>query len=278
MSKFDYEEIPAECTVEFRETIKVVRMDTRSIFTILGSMLAQAAQENREKAESIGLVFDINIALLEVLGDRLRTICTLECMGTESEFGFHIDTDPKRREFEVYLACYVSGLRVSEHAILEASYTQACCLLRQDMESLTQLIHTLGDTLKGGKSPQIGVLEEQLRRLYTPLTNITHLTAKDVLRYFIEPSFFHHPADRLTLPMLADCQPSHKEETCKLLLAVRALVMICVIGVLEKYIRLYFEHLAMDNKTRGQLENAYRLLCEEVPDVAEYPLNFDAVL
>lgn len=244
-------------------------------YSVLSIMIDKASKENHENSIRFSALTELSWNIVNILSKRIRKLCSFECMGKQSDFGFHIEVDEKRREFEVLVACYVSGLRISELAVTEGAYSQACCLLRQEIESLTQLIHVFNDTRSNDRAPNIKVLERQLKDIYSLLTGVAHLISKEDLQNFSSLAYQHHPADRLTLPMLADCLPSFKKEYCDLLLAIRALTMICVLGVIDKYMARHFPHLAMTPSEIEELKEIYNLLCRSVPEVSEHVLRFE---
>jgi hypothetical protein len=245
-------------------------------FSTLGMELDKAAKENLALSLKTGPILNVNLQAARILSSRIRRICTFECMVIENDVGYSVIIDEKRREFEVLMACYAAGLRISEISILEGSYSQACCLLRQDIESLTHLTHVLKDTRKGKKAPNIAVLELQMKKVYSDLTEVAHLTSDEILRDFSALSH-HHPADRITLPMGADCLPCYRRGVCNVLLGIRALTMICIIGVLEKYIKMYFPHLVMSSETMEELKSEYKKLSMEIPELCEHPLDFEVI-
>lgn len=245
-------------------------------YSTLGIQLEKAAKENIALSVKTGPILNVNLQIARILSSRIRRICTFECMVIESDAGYSVIIDEKRREFEVLMACYAAGLRISEISILEGSYSQACCLLRQDIESLTHLTHVLKDTRKGKKAPNIAVLELQMKKIYSDLTEVAHLTSDEILRGFSALSH-HHPADRITLPMGADCLPCYRRDICNVLLGIRALTMICIIGVFEKYIKMYFPQLAISSEIMNGLKSEYEKLSLEIPELCEHPLDFQLI-
>ena len=244
-------------------------------YSTLNIMLESASKENLENSLQSSSLLEINWSIIRILSVKIRKLCSFECIGSQTDQGIHIIIDDKRREFEVLIACYISGMRISESAITEGAYSQACCLLRQEIESLCQLTHVFNDTRSKDRAPNIKVLERQFKDIYSLLSGVAHLTSTEALENFSSLTFKHHPADRLTLPMLADCLPSYKKECCDLLLGIRALTMICVLGVIDKYLKQHYPPLTMKPDEIDELKKIYELLCRAVPEISEHTLNLD---
>lgn len=243
--------------------------------SMLEFMLEKASNENHKSSFQSSELLELNWNIIRILSGKIRKLCSFECTVTKTEHGFHIVIDEKRREFEILIACYISGIRISELAITEGAYSQACCLLRQEIESLTQLTHVFNDTRSNNRAPNIKVLDRQFKDIYSLLTGVAHLISKDALKGFSALTYQHHPSDRLTLPMLADCLPSYKKEYSDLLLGIRALTMICVLGVIDKYAKRHFPQLAMTTKAIEELKEIYKCLSISVPEISEHSLNFE---
>jgi len=87
-----------------------------------------------------------------------------------------IEMTPTKKERDALFASFVIGLNVCEEAIATGAYMQANALLRQELETLSQLIAVRAGNRKHRKTPNIGNLEESLRRLYDDLSAATHLS------------------------------------------------------------------------------------------------------
>lgn len=83
---------------------------------------------------------------------------------------------------DALFASFVIGLDGCEHAIAEGRYLQAHALLRQEMETVAQLTAIQLGRHKDGQTPNVGVLEKSLSRLYGDLSAAAHVAKHDVVR------------------------------------------------------------------------------------------------
>lgn len=95
--------------------------------------------------------------------------------------GLRVPVSPGSLDRDAIIAAFVVGLSVCEDAILEARYVQSSALLRQELEMLALLSALRAGEPPKGKTPNVARLTEDLRRLYSSLTNMTHLTDRDLI-------------------------------------------------------------------------------------------------
>ena len=85
-------------------------------------------------------------------------------------------------------ASYFIGMDLCERAIAEGRYLQAHALLRQEMETLAQLKAVSLGSRNANRSPNIGLLEESLRRTYDELSSAAHVSKHYIVRQATEYS------------------------------------------------------------------------------------------
>jgi hypothetical protein len=85
-------------------------------------------------------------------------------------------------ERSALFAAYFIGMDLCERAIEEGRYLQAHVLLRQEMETLAQLKAVRHGSRNESRSPNIAVLEESIRRIYSELSSAAHLSAHHIVR------------------------------------------------------------------------------------------------
>lgn len=86
------------------------------------------------------------------------------------------------QERDALFASFVIGIKICETAVAEGRYLQASALLRQEMETLAQLKAVRAGNRNEKKSPNVGVLESSLARLYGELSAGAHLSKHRVVR------------------------------------------------------------------------------------------------
>jgi hypothetical protein len=95
--------------------------------------------------------------------------------------GVLLRTDGKRtqdgylnQERRVLFASYVVGMPLCEQAIEEGRYLQALTLLRQEMETLAQIVTSHAGSRKPGKLATVAVLGKDIARVYGDLSAAAH--------------------------------------------------------------------------------------------------------
>jgi hypothetical protein len=90
-------------------------------------------------------------------------------------------TDTSEERGALFAAFFI-GMDLCEHAIEEGRYLQAHALLRQEMETLAQLKAVRLGKRKDAGSPNVSVLEESIRRMYSELSSAAHVSAHHIVR------------------------------------------------------------------------------------------------
>jgi len=89
---------------------------------------------------------------------------------------------PTSEERDALFASFVIGIESCESAIAEGRYLQAQALLRQEMETLAQLKAVSAGKRNTKQSPNVGVLEKSLARLYGGLSDAAHVSKHYIVR------------------------------------------------------------------------------------------------
>ena len=93
-------------------------------------------------------------------------------------------------EREALFASFIIGIKTCEDAIAEGRYLQALALLRQEMETLAQLKAVRAGNRNESRSPNVGVLEKSLARMYGELSAAAHVAKHDFVRFCLPPGMF----------------------------------------------------------------------------------------
>jgi hypothetical protein len=125
-----------------------------------------ASNHVREKSKlSFGRMVDAHLLVSGVLaGVLLRT------NGKRTQDGI------PNQERRVLFASYVVGMPLCELAIEDGRYLQALTLLRQEMETLAQIVASHAGQRKPGKIATVAVLGKDISRLYGELSEAAHAT------------------------------------------------------------------------------------------------------
>lgn len=129
-----------------------------------------ASNHVREKSKaSFGRMVDAHLLVSGVLaGALLRTNGKLTQDGILNQ------------ERRVLLASYVVGMPLCEQAIEEGRYLQALTLLRQEMETLAQIVTSHAGQRKPGKLATVAVLGKDISRVYGELSSAAHASSHDM--------------------------------------------------------------------------------------------------
>lgn len=93
-----------------------------------------------------------------------------------------VEATDTSEERSALFAAYFIGIDLCERAIEEGRYLQAHALLRQEMETLAQLKAVSRGSRNESRSPNISVLEQSLRRMYSELSSAAHVSAHHIVR------------------------------------------------------------------------------------------------
>lgn len=95
-------------------------------------------------------------------------------------------------ELTALLASFVIGMDLCERAVAEGRLLQAAALVRQEMETVTQMVAVSSGKYCDGKTPNVRVLEESLRRMYSSLSEAAHVSRHSIVR---SATLFHGDAE-----------------------------------------------------------------------------------
>lgn len=118
--------------------------------------------------------------------DAHLLICGVLATGMLRTNGKIVRATDATEERSALFASYFIGMDLCERAIEEGRYLQAHALLRQEMETLAQLKAVSRDTRNEGRSPDVAVLEESLRRTYSELSSAAHVSKHNIVRQATE--------------------------------------------------------------------------------------------
>lgn len=173
-----------------------------------------------------------------------------------------------REKFEAVLASYITGIRTVEGIIFEGAYVQACCLIRQELEALTQMRHIMNGTSKAKKAPNIKVLEKHHKLIYSELTGVAHLSHHEDLSSMAKGSSFAQ--DLLISPLQFNFISEFDSSLSKNLFAIHYSVIIEVLLCLDEYFSKYIPTVELGLESQENLFNAHNKLVELVPKL-EFP-------
>jgi len=123
-----------------------------------------AGNEVRAKTrDALGRMADAHLLIAGVIGGML-----LRTDGKRTESG------DAMHERCVLFASYVVGMSLCEQAIEEGRYLQSLALLRQEMETLAQVVSSQSGKRKHGKVANVTVLRKDISRLYGTLSAAAH--------------------------------------------------------------------------------------------------------
>jgi hypothetical protein len=82
----------------------------------------------------------------------------------------------EREIFESILSVFSFSLLPVKQLIFEGSYVSACTLLRSNIETMVQLRKILEGRYKTGETPRVSREDESIRRIYSEITGLAHLS------------------------------------------------------------------------------------------------------
>lgn len=132
---------------------------------------SQGVEVRRQSMSAYGRLLDAHLLLTGVLGAALLRVN-----------GKITQTTPIYELCDPLYASFVIGLESSEGAIAEGRYLQAHALLRQEMETVAQLVAIRQGRRQEGKQPNVALLEKSLARLYGELSASAHVAKHHIMR------------------------------------------------------------------------------------------------
>lgn len=142
--------------------------------TLYGAQSFAGDQVRAKSKASFGRMIDAHLLVSGVLAAVL-----LRTNGKRTQDGL------LNQERRVLFASYVVGMSVCELAIQEGRYLQAMTLLRQEMETLAQIVESHDGTRKPGQTANVKVLGKDLSRVYGDLSAAAHASSHDMVSGFV---------------------------------------------------------------------------------------------
>jgi hypothetical protein len=137
--------------------------------TLYGAQKVVCDQVRSNTKAALGRIVDAHLLVRGVLaGVLLRTD------------GKRIEDGILHQERRVLFASYVIGMPLCEQAIEEGRYLQAFTLLRQEMETLAQIVTSHAGKRKPGKLASVAVLGKDISRIYGDLSAAAHASNHDM--------------------------------------------------------------------------------------------------
>jgi hypothetical protein len=149
------------------EQLKVILREPTA--TLHAAQKAASDQVRTRTKPGFGRLVDAHLLVCGVLGGVL-----LRTNGKRTQDSLLI------QERRVLFASYVVGMPLCEQAIEEGRYLQALTLLRQEMETLAQIITSHAGRRKPGKQATMSVLAKDISRIYGDLSAAAHASNHDM--------------------------------------------------------------------------------------------------
>jgi hypothetical protein len=140
-----------------------------SASTLYAAQKVASDQVRAQSKAALGRMVDAHLLVSGVLGGVL-----LRTNGKLTQEGL------LNQERRVLFASYVVGLPLCELAIVEGRYLQALTLLRQEMETLAQIVISHSGQRKPGKLANVAVLGRDISRIYGDLSAAAHASNHDM--------------------------------------------------------------------------------------------------
>ncbi|WP_017216664.1 hypothetical protein [Pseudoalteromonas sp. NJ631] len=139
-----------------------------------------------------------------------------------------------REKFESILSIFALGLSPVKKLIFEGAYVQSCTLLRSNIEIMVQLKKILEDKYVEKQTPRISNLDEKMRRIYSELTGLAHLSDSKFLSSITKGSYYSGEA--LLTPLLRVLTPQFNEGLSKALFSIHVVCSIEIILLIDEYL------------------------------------------
>ncbi|WP_025536856.1 hypothetical protein [Vibrio parahaemolyticus] len=170
----------------------------------------------------------------------------------------------RRDGIESMIASFSIGTTSIETLLRDGAYIQACAVLRQELEILTQIHHFSNGTYKAKKAPNVEVLEEGYRKLYGQLSKVVHLSCKQTMQNFAKGGGVNEP---LLSPLLYSLSPEFNYGLCNELMALHILVFIEIISETQEYIKEIIPDIKFD--CDNKLESIRESILKDFPEILE---------
>lgn len=157
---------------DLKDAVEAQKRDLREAAGMLYAVQKRYGGKVRERSKrAYGRMLDAHLLTAGVLGSALMRI-----------HGKIVPVTKVGEERDALFASFVIGMVVCESAIEEGRYLQAHALLRQEMETLAQLVAVRDGLRNEEGAPNVRVLEGSIRRLYGDLSAAAHLSKHYVVR------------------------------------------------------------------------------------------------
>lgn len=168
---------------------------------------------NKSEAE-FGQLQAVFLSVFRIFSDAMQGIWNnYELMTKKTDYGTRRvlagsgEDDVNNREiFESILSVFSLSLLPIKRLIFEGSYTSACVLLRANIESMVQLRKVLERQYKRGEVPRITGEDERIRRIYSEITGLAHLSDELFLSH-VTKGHSAHDGDELLTPLFRVLTP-----------------------------------------------------------------------
>ncbi|MBO0405766.1 hypothetical protein ACE1OG_06280 [Aeromonas hydrophila] len=158
-----------------------------------------------------------------------------------------------REKFESILSVFALGLNSIKRMIFEGSYVQSCTLLRSSIETMVQLRKILEDKYVDKQTPRVSNLDEKLRRVYSDLTGLAHLSDSEFLSHITKGSYDNGEA--LLTPLLRTLTPQFNDSLSQFLFSIHIVCAIETILLIDEYLNANIPQNAMNKSVVDRLKD-----------------------
>ena len=154
------------------------------------------------------------------------------------------------------IASFVQGIDICENSISEGLYTQACALIKQELETVAAVNECFKNIRKQKKTPNVNHVKFGLSKHYGMLNGISHVSDRNQF----EPLFqcVSEIAEKKPVSIL----PQYNHTICDLLFSIHVLL---VLETTEQLGILFYEMYghALSEPQQKALISIYQILIEE---------------
>jgi hypothetical protein len=158
-----------------------------------------------------------------------------------------------REKFESILSAFCLGLTPIKDLIYEGAYVQSSILLRSNIEILVQLKKILNGIYKDKETPNISRLKKELRKIYSELTGLAHLSDSKLLTHFTKGGDISNSA--LVTPLFRTLTPVFKQEIGEVLFSLHIVTSIDIIILVGEYLNSNIPSKPIPSESINQIKN-----------------------
>lgn len=140
-----------------------------------------------------------------------------------------------REIFESILSVFALSILPIRQLIFEGSYVSACTLLRSNIETMVQLRKVLKGEYKRGKTPKISGEDERIKRIYSEITGLAHLSDDLFLSDITKGHSAVESFDVVT-PMFRVLAPQFNHGFGKCLFALHIICFMEIMALINEYL------------------------------------------